>query len=152
MSSHRLLPRLLLAPMLAAVLLLTTGCFIRPGRTDHDTDIVSRLKIEIPKSATNIVGHTDKGVDFLMPNDQWRDYVAKYYPGKTLSQFPYATAYEAPAECIPAFRSGAKLVMWVTGDEIQFRKTDHNMRRSVSVTPDCEAGKALVQWRLRWLD
>ncbi|TDH57590.1 hypothetical protein E2F47_02020 [Mycobacterium eburneum] len=128
--------------------LVSTAC-IGPGWTDHDDDIVSELKIEIPKSATNIVGHAGKGIDFLIPNTEWRAYVAKYYPGKTLSQRPSKEIDgSVPAECIPAFRSGTELSHWITGEDIQYRNTNNHVYRFVRVTPDCEPGKAFVQWRL----
>lgn len=84
-----------------------------------------------------------------MPNDEWRDYVAKYYPGKTLTPRPARELDgTAPISCYPALRSGVKLTKWTTGDDIQFRKTDKHAYRFVGVTPDCEPGKAFVQWRL----
>ncbi|TDH56697.1 hypothetical protein E2F47_06090 [Mycobacterium eburneum] len=149
MSTHRLHQRIFLAVVTIGFPLVGTAC-IGPGWTDKDLGTVAELKIEIPKSATNIVGHTGKGVDFLMPNDQWRDYVAKYYPGTTFTRFPAnkETDGSVPLMCIPAFRSGVKLVKLVTGDDIQYRKTKDKVHRTVIVTPDCEPGKAYLQWRL----
>lgn len=143
-------PRLLLSAASAfSVLLATTSCFIGPGQTDEGTDTVSLLKIEIPDSATDIVGHTHSGVDFLMPNDQWRDYIAAYYPDKKLTP---RTAKEidgsAPIACYPALRDGAKLMNWTTGGNIQYRNTEKNRYRFVSATPDCEPGKTYVRWGL----
>ena len=147
MTNHR---RLLMSGISAAsVLLMTTGCFIGPGQTDEGTDIVSILKIEIPDSATKIVGHTDSGVDFLMPNDEWRDYIETYYPDKKLTPRPAKEIDgSAPIACYPAFRAGMKLTNWTTGADIQYRDTDKNSYRFVSVTPDCEPGKAYVRWML----
>ncbi|ORB58659.1 hypothetical protein BST43_09665 [Mycobacteroides saopaulense] len=136
--------------LLAAVtaLAVLSGCTPGGGQTDSDPGIVGDLKIEIPKSATNIVGHTDSGVDFLIPNDQWRDYATKYYPGKALSERPSKEVDgSVPAMCIPAFRAGTKLSHWIAGENIQSR--DNRLEyRFISVTPDCEPGKAFVQWRL----
>ncbi|OBB88655.1 hypothetical protein A5779_00080 [Mycolicibacterium peregrinum] len=132
----------------AAVLLFVTGCFVGPGQTDEGTDTVSLLKIEIPDSATNIVGHTDRGVDFLMPNDEWRAYLATYYPDKQLEHLPPLTRYETPAMCLPALRAGVKLSRWTIGEYIQWRNTDKQRLRGVVITPDCEPGKAYVQWVL----
>lgn len=140
----------LLVAAVACTLTVLTGCTPGGGWTDNDPGIVGDLKIEIPKDATNIVGSTDHGVKFLMPNDQWRGYVAKYYPGKTLSQFPIASELDGsvPAMCIPAFRSGTKLTAWVAAGEIQYRNTDQQTDRTVRVVPDCEPNKAYVQWML----
>lgn len=134
---------------IAAAAALTAGCFIGPGQTDQGTDIVSLLKIEIPASATNIVGHTESTrVDFLIPNDQWRDYIHTYYPDKQLTQFPPRTEYETPAICIPAYRAGVKLIEWSTGQRIQYRNTDRQVLRGVVVIPNCEPGKTYISWGL----
>lgn len=131
-----------------AALGFLTGCTPGGGWTDNASSIVDELKIEIPQSATNIVGHTDSGVDFLMPNDQWRDYAAKYFPGKQLSERPSKELDgSVPAMCIPAFRSGTKLSHWIAGENIQ-SGTNRLEYRFISVTPECEPGKAFVQWRL----
>lgn len=137
-------PRIILASAIFAL----TGC-LGPGYTDKDPGIVGDLKIEIPKSATSLLPETNS-VAFLMPNDQWRDYVAKYYPDKQLSQSPAnkETDGSVPPMCIPAFRSGTKLTSWTTGAKIQYRNTDKSAIRGVVVTPDCEPGKAYVQWSL----
>ncbi len=127
--------------------LLLSAC--GPGFTDKDNSPVAALKIEVPESAKPLGGYLDPyRVEFLIPNDQWRGYVDKYYPGKTLSEFSSKTEYEYPSVCIAAFRSGAQLVKWVTSDEIQYLDTDQTAHRSVSVIPDCEPGKAYVRWSL----
>jgi len=128
---------------------VSAGCVLGPGQTDEGSDIVSQLKISIPKSATDIIGNTDRGIQFMLPNDQWPGYVDEYYPGATLQQFPAREMDgSAPLECLPALRSGTKLVVWSTGADIQFADTDKHAFRSVSVTPDCISGKTLVQWQL----
>lgn len=148
--TRQLFPKVLVSvAMTALVLLFATGCFIGPGQTDEGTDTVSLLKIDIPASATNIVGHTDRGVDFLMPNDEWRTYLATYYPDTQLKQLPSRELDgSVPAMCIPAFRAGVKLSRWTTGEYIQWRDTNKQRLRGVVVTPDCEPGKAYVQWVL----
>ncbi|WP_234824541.1 hypothetical protein [Mycobacteroides abscessus] len=148
MSTQHIARGRILAVAVACTLSVLTGCTPGGGWTDKDPGIVGDLKIEIPKDATNIVGHTDSGVDFLMPNDQWRDYAAKYYPGKPLSERPSKEVDgSVPAMCIPAFRSGVKLSHWIAGENIQSRN-DTLAYRFISVTPDCEPNKAFVQWRL----
>lgn len=117
-----------------------------PGQTDEGSDIVSQLHITFPASATNIVG-AEHSVSFLMPNDQWRAYVAGYYPDTPLRPFP-VKELNAPLECIPAVRAGVKLVIWSAGDDIPYKDTDQTMFRSISVTPDCEPGEAHVEWML----
>ncbi|SHQ64410.1 Uncharacterised protein [Mycobacteroides abscessus subsp. abscessus] len=127
--------------------LLLSAC--GPGFTDKDNSPAAALKIEVPESAKPLGGYLDPyRVEFLMPNDQWRSYVDKYYPGKTLSEFTSKTEYEYPSVCIAAFRSGVHLVKWVTSDEIQYLDTDQTAHRSVSAIPDCEQGKAYVRWSL----
>ncbi len=132
-----------------SVLLLTTSCFVGPGQTDKGSDIVSLLKIRIPQSATDIVGHTDSGIDFFMPNDEWRDYIAGYYPDAVLTPRPSKERDgSAPIVCYPSLRSGAELTNWTTGDDIQYRDTDYSVYRFVSITPDCAPGKAYIRWSL----
>ena len=149
MSTKHLPPKHISAALVAIAAMLA-GCTPGPGWTDKDPGIVGDLKIDIPETATNIVGKTGSGVDFLMPNDQWRDYVAKSYPEKQLSRTPLVkeTDGSVPAMCLPAFRSGTKLEQWSTTDRIQFRDTDKSKIRGVTVTPDCEPGKTYVQWIL----
>lgn len=147
--THRLLHSLLRIVMITAVLLPASGCFLGPGQTDQGSDIVSQLQIEIPESATDITGNTDTGVDFLMPNSEWREYVAEYYPNATMSEFPPLTLYETPVLCRAALNTGVNLAQYVTGDDITVGRSKHTMRRAVLVTPNCQDGKALVQWVLR---
>jgi hypothetical protein len=145
MTTRRMTPIALATAIFTS---LTVGC-IGPGFSDKDPGIVGDLKIEIPKTATSFLPETNS-VAFLMPNDQWRDYVAKYYPDKQLSQSPASKETDGgvPPMCIPAFRSGTKLTSWTTGAKIQYRNTDKYAVRGVVVTPDCEPGKAYVQWSL----
>ncbi|MBF9315607.1 hypothetical protein [Mycobacteroides chelonae] len=150
MSTNRAL-HTLISVTSAALAIVLAGCAPGPGWTDQGSDIVSELKIDIPENATNIVGNTDSGVRFLMPNDKWRDYITEYYPGKALTPFPITSDLDGsvPATCIPAYRSGVKLTTWVAGEDIQYRDTGRQKRRSVFVTPDCEPDKAYVQWTLK---
>lgn len=139
--------QLLAAIITICVTWIIAGC--GPGWTDGDTDSVSLMKIEVPKSATNVVGLIDPyRVKFFMPNEEWRDYIAGYGLKPELSKQRYVTEYEAPVECIPAYRAKGGLEHWVAGGNITWRKTDETVYRFVSVNPDCEPGKALILWRL----
>ena len=135
------------AGLLACV---ASGC--GPGWTDQDPGIVGDLKVDIPQSATYFTGEMGNEIDsvhFLMPNDQWRDYVAHYYPGKTLREHA-ARENDGSASplCFAVLRTGTKLSSQMVGDDIQYRNTNKHAFRMVSVTPDCQPGKAYVQWIL----
>ncbi|SHZ19254.1 hypothetical protein [Mycobacteroides abscessus] len=132
---------------ICAVLFVVTGC--GPGWTDGDTDSVGLMKIEVPKSATNVVGLIDPyRVNFFIPNNEWRGYLAQYKLTPELSKLKYVSEYEAPAECISSYRAKGNLEHWTAGGNIKWRDTDQEVYRFVSVNPDCEPGKALVRWRL----
>ncbi|WP_083336086.1 hypothetical protein [Mycobacteroides saopaulense] len=134
--------------MFISAALFVAGC-VGPGLTDEGTDEVSLMKIEIPKSATNEVGSVNPyKVRFLMPNDEWRDYLAKYALKPELSKLKYTTEYEVPPDCIPAFRTKGNLEHWTAGGNIKWRKTDRDAYRFVSVIPDCEPGRAMLLWQL----
>lgn len=137
----------------AAALLIgpvVTGC--GPGWTDQDPGTVGDLKIEIPKSATSFGSEMGTGQDrvhFLMPSNEWRDYVEHYYPGKKLDEQPVReNDGSASPLCFAVLRSGTKLSELTVDDRIQYRNTNKHVFRMVSVTPDCQPGKAYVQWIL----
>jgi hypothetical protein len=52
-------------------------------------------------------------VEFLMPNDQWRAYITKYYPGQTFSQYPYEKECSIPTPCLDAGRAGVTMTQWL---------------------------------------
>jgi hypothetical protein len=77
---------------LAALLLAAcAACDIRSPFGDDWAKPEVALKIEIPPTATDLLKTIEPSkalaysVEFLMPNDQWRAYTAKYYPGDTRS-------------------------------------------------------------------
>lgn len=113
------------------------------------------LKVAVPASATDVTkglgGGTESyaySIDFLMPNDQWRNYLQRYYPnGIQQSPLTY-TPGTVPAECVQAFRGGVKLQAWVAGDDIPYFDSGTPARRHVSAIPDCKPGQVFVQWRL----
>lgn len=113
------------------------------------------LKIQIPASATDVVKTIEPStgmayaVEFLMPNDQWRSYIAKYYPGQTFSRFPYTKEYFIPTPCVDAARTGVIMTEWIIeGDDIAYFHTGKTAHRFVSITPDCKPGLAYVHWLL----
>lgn len=139
-------PRRLSLAVIACALLLS-GC-VGPGITDKDDSPNAALRIEVPQSARPLGGYVDPvRVEFLMPNDQWREYVAKYSLSP-LEQSPYISPSVVPSWCMPAARAGTTLTRWVAGGDIQYLDTDLHAYRSVSVTPDCEPGNAYVIWVL----
>ncbi|SHS97040.1 Uncharacterised protein [Mycobacteroides abscessus subsp. abscessus] len=137
--------------ILATCVLLLCGC--GTGWTDHKegNDPMSAkdaLKVEVPASASSVIAEIDPyRIQFLMPNDQWRDYASKY-PLDQFEEVPYPTEYVVPAMCLPVARTGVKLTSWIAGDLIQYLDTGQRAHRSITVTPDCESGKAYVQWGL----
>lgn len=107
------------------------------------------LRIEIPDSATEVQKLVDPDrVQFLMPNDQWRDYVQGYFPGRDLTSEAITSELhgEVPPLCIQAFRDGHPLSSRSASDEIRWFDTDLRYRRGVSVVPECEPGQAYITW------
>lgn len=127
-----------------------TGC--GHSDTDQNSALVSDLKIEIPESATNISadrGAMSNDLHFLLPNDEWRRYLATYYPNNTPAQNPFVEPHDnAPAPCFPTQDDGAALVAWTISDDIQFRNTNKHARRVITLIPDCQPGKTYVKWSL----
>ncbi|OHU32322.1 hypothetical protein [Mycobacteroides chelonae] len=137
--------------ILAACLFLLGGCGNSWTDRKEGNDPMSArdaLKVEVPGSASSVIAEIDPyRVQFLIPNDQWRDYASKY-PLDQFEEFPYPSEYVVPAMCLPVARTGVKLTSWIAGDEILYLDTDKRAHRSMTVTPDCELGKAYVQWSL----
>lgn len=102
--------------ILATCVLLLCGC--GTGWTDHKegNDPMSAkdaLKVEVPASASSVIAEIDPyRIQFLMPNDQWRDYASKY-PLDQFEEVPYPTEYVVPAMCLPVARTGVKLTSWI---------------------------------------
>lgn len=140
-------PRLLSLMVTSCALLFVSGC-VEPAITDKDASPNVALRIDVPESARPLGGYVDPyRVEFLMPNDKWREYVAKYSLSP-LEQSPYISQSVVPVWCVPAARAGVQLTRWVAGGDIQYFDTGMHAYRSVSVTPDCEPGNAYVIWVL----
>lgn len=141
----------------ALVVLALAGCNEKDLHIQNDdwANPELALKVSVPDSAIDVAKGLGSGssdyaykVEFLMPNDDWRSYLAGYYPGGAeKSKLAYSSGTVPPA-CTQAFRDGVPLQAWIAGDEIPYFDTDTNARRRVTVTTDCKPGLSFVRWTL----
>lgn len=154
--SRRKFPRLVSSAVLVA--LSVAGCNEKDLHVQNDdwANPELALKVSVPESATDVAKGLGSGndgyaykIDFLMPNDEWRGYLASYYPN-SIRQSKIARNNEGliPAACTRAFRDGVTFRAWVAEDRIRYFDSDKSSTRHVSVLTDCKPNLALVQWRL----
>lgn len=154
--SLRKFPRLVGLAVL--VVLAVAGCNEKDVHVQNDdwANPELALKVSVPASATDVAKGLGSGndgyaykIDFLMPNDEWRDYLTTYYPN-SIRQSTLARNNEGliPAACTRAFRDGVTFRAWVAEDTIPYFNSDKSSTRHVSVLTDCKPNLALVQWRL----
>lgn len=155
-----ILPRLrafLTLICLTVVALAAQGCSERDLHVQNDdwANPELALQVSVPTSATDVAKGLGSGtsdyaykVEFLMPNDDWRRYLADYYPdGAKKSKLPYSNGTVPPA-CTRAFRDGIPLTAWTASDDIPYFGTSENARRRVTVTEDCKPGLSFIHWTL----
>lgn len=146
------------AAVLSLVVLIASGCSEKDLHIQNDdwANPELALQVSVPDSATEVskgLGSGSQGyaykVEFLIPNDQWRDYVQSYYPdGVQESRIARTNVGLVPWQCKQAFRDGTSFRGWVAEDQIPYFDSTDTATRHLSVLTDCQPGHTLVQWRL----
>ena len=108
------------------------------------------MHVEIPASASRTgTWHsapdnrdTCSGLEILLPNDQWRPYIERYYQPNDLEPTYYTVTScgHTQIECV-----GLDHTQYLESMTIAEKRIG-KQRRSVAVYPDCEPGITKVAW------